>query len=529
MTGAKDLTPESKETGKVDAKKRKVFENSKGRTYVKGDGGKRVYVKKLFTPKASPKPVLKNAPKEALPRTTTLTPGSKETGKVDAKKRKVFENSKGRTYVRGDGGKRVYVKKLFTPKSPMPVLKNAPKEALPPATTLTPGSKETGKVDAKKRKVFENSKGRTYVKGDGGKRVYVKKLFTPATTLTPGTRGAGNKENESVKRIAMAWKKKVNDRMKPMRKKNYTRNTFDMIAPKLHINSATGFKNKKYTNFPFPVNTARGNRINSGAVIAPREKNFRQVDYLADQVDYLRALSLHDLLTVMSYTNHSHFWLGPFQRSGTVFSNLPSEQKSGMVLPMWSQFDTIVSAGYDVMNPKAPEMLRSSAETYTSLDIGEKYWFYTFLVVEKYISKDTYKLMLQMYVNDLTRIIMAAPTSKEAITVYRGTSTDVYKQVKGRVFKSTQFTSTAYLPKQAMRYAGKRGILARITIPPGQPSLFIAPVNKFGQHGEYEIVLPPCSFEILGRAKKTQVFSGDKFEIARVTDLKMLPVVKKNV
>ena len=51
MTGAKDLTPGSKETGKVDAKKRKVFENSKGRTYVKGDGGKKVYVKKLFTPR----------------------------------------------------------------------------------------------------------------------------------------------------------------------------------------------------------------------------------------------------------------------------------------------------------------------------------------------------------------------------------------------------------------------------------------------------------------------------------------------
>jgi serine/threonine protein kinase len=159
-------TPGSKETGKVDAKKRKVFENSKGRTYVKADG-KRVYVKKLFTPKASPRP----APKEIAD--TTLTPGSKEIDKVDAKKRKVFENSKGRTYVKADG-KRVYVKKLFTPKaSPKP----APKEIA--ATTIAPGSKETGKVDAKKRKVFENSKGRTYVKGDGGKKVYVKKLFTP--------------------------------------------------------------------------------------------------------------------------------------------------------------------------------------------------------------------------------------------------------------------------------------------------------------------------------------------------------------
>ncbi|ABU44343.1 hypothetical protein AR158_C798R [Paramecium bursaria Chlorella virus AR158] len=42
------------ETGKVNAKKRKVFKDEKGRTHVVQDG-KKVYVKKLFTPKVSPK------------------------------------------------------------------------------------------------------------------------------------------------------------------------------------------------------------------------------------------------------------------------------------------------------------------------------------------------------------------------------------------------------------------------------------------------------------------------------------------
>ena len=37
----------------------------------------------------------------------------------------------------------------------------------------------TEKVNAKRRKVFRDSKGRTYVKQDG-KKVYVKKLFTPS-------------------------------------------------------------------------------------------------------------------------------------------------------------------------------------------------------------------------------------------------------------------------------------------------------------------------------------------------------------
>ncbi|AGE49286.1 PBCV-specific basic adaptor domain-containing protein [Acanthocystis turfacea Chlorella virus Br0604L] len=156
------------ETGKVDAKQRPVFKNSKGRTYVKADG-KKVYVKKLFTPKTAfftPKESPKVAP------SSNLTPGSKETGKVNAKARKVFEDAKGRKYVKTDG-KRVYVKKLFTPKAAAVKVKEAS-----PAAATTPGSKETGKVNAKNRAVFEDSKGRKYVKA-GGKRVYVKKLFTP--------------------------------------------------------------------------------------------------------------------------------------------------------------------------------------------------------------------------------------------------------------------------------------------------------------------------------------------------------------
>lgn len=159
------------ETGKVDAKQRPVFKNSKGRTYVKADG-KKVYVKKLFTPKTAFF-TPKESPKVApeVVPSSNLTPGSKETGKVNAKSRKVFKDSKNRTYVK-EGGKRIYVKKLFSPKAV-----SSPKP-VSKVSNVTPGSKETGKIDAKKRKVLRNSKNRTYVK-EGGKRIYVKKLFTP--------------------------------------------------------------------------------------------------------------------------------------------------------------------------------------------------------------------------------------------------------------------------------------------------------------------------------------------------------------
>ncbi|AGE56260.1 PBCV-specific basic adaptor domain-containing protein [Paramecium bursaria Chlorella virus NE-JV-1] len=134
-------------TGTVNAKKRPVFKDSKGRTFVK-EGSKKVYVKKLFMP-------------------TTIVAKSPvaDTGKIDAKQRRVFVDTKKRTYVK-QGDKKVYVKKLFTPKADMSVV------------VATSPTADTGKVNAKKRRVFVDTKKRTYVK-QGDKKVYVKKLFTP--------------------------------------------------------------------------------------------------------------------------------------------------------------------------------------------------------------------------------------------------------------------------------------------------------------------------------------------------------------
>ena len=160
------------EIGKVDTKKRKVFKDSKDRTYVK-QGDKKVYVKKLFTPK-------RNAPSSPeMPVVINRGPGLSpmiDIKKVDAKKRKVFQDSKGRTYVKPDD-KKIYVKKLFTPpRTTAPVI-NVRVPARSPAVN-------TEKVNAKGRKVFKDSKGRTHVKQDG-KKVYVKKLFTPSRPVAP--------------------------------------------------------------------------------------------------------------------------------------------------------------------------------------------------------------------------------------------------------------------------------------------------------------------------------------------------------
>ena len=138
-----------------------------------------------MTPQALPLPILLSKTLPVLPKTPPpkkLAPVDR-LNKVNAKGRKVYKNIVGRTYVE-QNGKKVYVKKLFTPKRNAVVAPVAPKIAPAVAPKIAPASPgrspmiNTEKVDAKKRKVFRNSKGRTYVKQDG-KKVFVKKLFTP--------------------------------------------------------------------------------------------------------------------------------------------------------------------------------------------------------------------------------------------------------------------------------------------------------------------------------------------------------------
>ncbi|ABU43869.1 PBCV-specific basic adaptor domain-containing protein [Paramecium bursaria Chlorella virus NY2B] len=135
-------------------------------------------LRRSITPvsRRSPTPVSRKepTPKATTPKATTpkaTTPATAELNKVNAKGRRVFRDTKGRTFVKQDG-KKVYVKKLFTPKKSGATL---PEDKAPKATSPVVN---TGKVNAKKRKVFKNSKGRTHVR-QNGKKIYVKKLFTP--------------------------------------------------------------------------------------------------------------------------------------------------------------------------------------------------------------------------------------------------------------------------------------------------------------------------------------------------------------
>ncbi|ABU43670.1 hypothetical protein AR158_C124L [Paramecium bursaria Chlorella virus AR158] len=420
---------------------------------------------------------------------------------VNSKGREILTGPRGGKYVIGPSGRKIPVKTLKN-KSPMI---------------------ETGKINAKKRVVYKDSKGRMYVK-PGDKKIYVKKLFTPKIIREPVIPPVQNK-NAIVRKVAKIWKQKVNNRLKPLRKgRNYDPNVFEMVAPKINIQPTnTGAFKKVYSNFMFPIQTAKGKRIDSRAVIATRKDNIRHVDYLADQTDYLKNMNIYDLMTVAAYTHYSHWWLGPYQRSGRILVQF-SKFRQDMIFPLFPQMESIIDAGYDVLKTNKVAEFKPYITAFTeSKTIVDKYFIYISLAQENVFSNEALKLALQMYVNDFTRIINDSPPVTEPLVVYRGISTDVLKEKKGSIFKSKQFTSTAYNVEQAVKYStGNPPHLQRITISRGKHALFIAPVNKFGDYGEYEVVLPPCDFQVTGRNRKMRVLDNKRFKFYRVTDLKML-------
>jgi hypothetical protein len=64
---------------------------------------------------------------------------------------------------------------------------------------------------------------------------------------------------------------------------------------------------------------------------------------------------------------------------------------------------------------------------------------------------------------------------------------------------------------------GKVKYLQRITVPPGKHALYVAPLNMFGNRGEYEIILPPCQFKVTGRDRKMKLGTTSFYKVTNIT------------
>jgi len=133
---------------------------------------------------------------------------------------------------------------------------------------------------------------------------------------------------------------------------------------------------------------------------------------------------------------------------------------------------------------------------------------------------------VEMYVQDLERVIRNSPPIEKQMIVYRGVRSDYYlKGKQGNVYKTNAFVSTSLNLGSALRFInGAPCCLKRITLLPGTRVILMAGLSKFPE--EIEILLGHESQFYITKAKRfiptdttAMCPAKSKFGITTVTDV----------
>ena len=249
--------------------------------------------------------------------------------------------------------------------------------------------------------------------------------------------------------------------------------------------------------------------INDGTMLATRASDI-DLDWFKRQDAYVKNLSDYDFWTAQAHTNRSHGWIGPFLYSGTLPRYIPGTMGKH-IAPLWPQIRKMILDG-----------------TFTAT--GHYFWVDTFLGMnsetDRYnlyamsignIPQSILKRALEMYRDDLKRIIAGAPKSRKKMILYRGASFDIFRSTVGHWHKLESFCSASYDLNHALLYEG--GTMQRITVLPGTPVLLVAGMNQWDVNGEYEIMVNlGTKYLIRQRAVKRITWTGFR-RITRVTDV----------
>jgi hypothetical protein len=109
---------------------------------------------------------------------------------------------------------------------------------------------------------------------------------------------------------------------------------------------------------------------------------------------------------------------------------------------------------------------------------------------------------IEMFTNDLNRIIKNSPPLRKKLVVFRGVKTDYYLTgSKNKFYKNQGFVSTSLSYRLSRNFAGGKCCLKRIVLLPGTKCLFISGLSRFPN--EIEILLPTNSIFYVQNAKRS--------------------------
>lgn len=257
--------------------------------------------------------------------------------------------------------------------------------------------------------------------------------------------------------------------------------------------------------------------VNDGTMVATRASDI-DLDWFKRQDEYVKNLSDYDFWTAQAHTNRSHSWIGPFLYRGTIPSTLPGlTGGSGRhILALWPQIRKLILDG-TFKRRSGSEAWRDAWIDDFKRMTSEKDRYDLYKSNTNNIPSHIMKRALEMYRDDLKRIIAGAPKSRKKMILYRGASFDIFRSTKGHWHNLESFCSAAYDLRHALAYEG--GTMQRITVLPGTPVLLVAGMNQWDKNGEYEIMVNiGTKYLIRGRGVKRLLWTGYTRR-TRVTDV----------
>ena len=253
--------------------------------------------------------------------------------------------------------------------------------------------------------------------------------------------------------------------------------------------------------------------VADGTMLATRASDI-DLDWFKRQDTYVKNLSDYDFWTAQAHTNRSHSWIGPFLYRGTVPSYLPGTSGKH-IAPLWPQVRKMILDG--TFPVRGTDRWRDAWIEEFKRMTSEKSRYDLFCRNSGQLTSDVMRRALNMYRDDLKRIIAGAPKSRKKMVLYRGASFDIFRSTKGHWHNLESFCSAAYDLRHALGYEG--GTMQRITVLPGTPVLLVAGMNQWNAAGEYEIMVNlGTKYLIRGRGVKRILWTGHK-RTTRVTDV----------
>ena len=315
-----------------------------------------------------------------------------------------------------------------------------------------------------------NTKGRVIHKGSRGGYYVIKKgkkihKFTRATA----SKGAPLSKSPLLPK-SPKLKTPMKERLKKFLEKVRKRRTYHVIR----MNKQKTLYFKKFD--PLQKRVLESDRevivkiptTSSNQIMGITEDTLPLQSWLDAQSKYINNLNEYDYMTALAYTVRSHQWIGPWMRTKKI-ANVRFTKPKGFIVPLYPQVKKVLEEKKN--RTKFEDDIISDYKNYVS-DIN------------KVFAADK-KKALNLYIEDLKRIIKNAPPLPKTMYVYRGLDRDIFKGQIGVSHTLCYFSSTGYVPQWV--YAPQHYM--RIKLLKGTRVLLLQGLNNWNHEGEYEIVL----------------------------------------